>query len=58
MLIDLKLLIVDGGVKEITNMNIQNLNEKNQKVLVFTAKEIEKLELGREDDFKDEVFSV
>ncbi len=38
-------------------MNSQNVESDNQKVLVFTAREIERLELDREDDFRDEISS-
>lgn len=38
-------------------MNNQNIENENQRVLVFTAKEIEKLELDTDDDWKDLISS-
>ena len=38
-------------------MNNQNIENENQKVLVFTAKEIEKFELDTDDDWKDLISS-
>lgn len=38
-------------------MNSQNFENDNQRVLVFTEKEIEKLELDTDDDWKDLISS-
>lgn len=38
-------------------MNNDILENENQKVLVFTAKEIERLELDTDDDWKDRISS-